>query len=103
MPRGTMQCVECGAAKLPGEHPLTQRCDGCRPAFQAAMLAANAAVSKARARGLLPTPKSLACSDCGGAAHDYDHRDYSRPLDVQPVCRACNFKRGPAKYERAAA
>ena len=24
-------------------------------------------------------------------------RDYSKPLDVAPVCHSCNHKRGPAK------
>lgn len=36
------------------------------------------------------------CVDCGKPARDYDHRYYSKPLDVVPVCRACNQKRGPA-------
>lgn len=39
---------------------------------------------------------SIACVDCGAPAEHYDHRDYSKPLDVAPVCRSCNFKRGPA-------
>lgn len=34
------------------------------------------------------------CTDCRSPASQYDHRDYSRPLDVQPVCRNCNIKRG---------
>jgi hypothetical protein len=36
------------------------------------------------------------CTDCGATATDYDHRDYNKPLDVDPVCRSCNFRRGPA-------
>lgn len=36
------------------------------------------------------------CADCGKPAVHYDHRDYGRPLDVQPVCRRCNCLRGPA-------
>ena len=31
-------------------------------------------------------------------AYDYDHRDYSKPLEVDPVCRRCNQMRGPADY-----
>lgn len=27
---------------------------------------------------------------------DYDHRDYTKPLSVEPVCRSCNKLRGPA-------
>lgn len=45
---------------------------------------------------LLPA-KLLSCTDCGKPAVLYDHRDYSKPLDVQPVCKSCNNKRGSAK------
>ncbi len=34
------------------------------------------------------------CADCGQPAVEYDHRDYMKPLDVAPVCRACNQARG---------
>ena len=53
-------------------------------------------------RGSLRVAKSLTCVDCGRQARDYDHRDYSRPLDVQPVCRSCNLRRGPALIPLAA-
>ena len=46
--------------------------------------------------GYLPRPTTLTCPDCGAPAQVYDHRDYNRPLDVEPVCHACNVKRGPA-------
>ncbi len=46
--------------------------------------------------GYLPKPSTLLCQDCGQPAQVYDHRDYNRPLDVEPVCHACNVKRGPA-------
>ena len=36
------------------------------------------------------------CIDCGARATDYDHRDYLKPLDVDPVCRKCNRRRGNA-------
>jgi hypothetical protein len=35
------------------------------------------------------------CSDCQHPAYVYDHRDYSRPLDVEACCHGCNVKRGP--------
>lgn len=38
---------------------------------------------------------SVPCVDCSAPAAEYDHRDYLKPLDVQPVCRACNQVRGP--------
>lgn len=37
-------------------------------------------------------------------ARDYDHRDYNKPLEVEPVCHSCNMKRGPGipkQWERA--
>lgn len=46
--------------------------------------------------GYLPSPSTLTCLDCGAPAKAYDHRDYNKPLDVEPVCHACNSKRGPA-------
>jgi hypothetical protein len=60
-------------------------------------LQAIGAVSTARRKGEIPHPSTLACTDCGVPAECYDHRDYARPLDVQPVCRSCNAMRGPAK------
>lgn len=44
----------------------------------------------------MPRARSLACVDCGRLASEYDHRDYSKPLHVEPVCGACNAKRGLA-------
>lgn len=60
----------------------------------------HSAVQAAIKRGLLPSLKSgeYACTDCGCVAHEYDHRDYARPFDVQPVCRSCNKQRGTALW-----
>lgn len=59
---------------------------------------AHRVVAAAIRQGLLPSLKSgeYACTDCGGIALEYDHRDYGRPLDVVPVCRSCNKRRGTA-------
>lgn len=64
---------------------------------------AHAAVRVAIKRGLLPRLRDgdYACADCGGLALEYDHRDYGRPLDVDPVCRSCNHKRGTATWPSA--
>lgn len=40
--------------------------------------------------------KKTKCVDCGEPATIYNHRNYYEPLDVEPVCRRCNSKRGPA-------
>jgi hypothetical protein len=53
-------------------------------------------VAKAIKEGKLRPVKEFICVDCGKQATDYDHRDYNKPLDVVPVCRSCNVKRGPA-------
>lgn len=58
---------------------------------------ARAAVAQAIRDGKLPRlDGTIQCVDCGKPAKNYDHREYARPLDVQPVCRSCNLKRGPA-------
>ena len=58
--------------------------------------AAHTAVARAIRHANLPRPALFRCVDCRGPADRYDHRDYSFPLDVQPVCRSCNWRRGPA-------
>lgn len=74
----------------------------CSSACKAALLAARGGCAAHRAvrdailRGDLPPAKTQVCVDCGLPAHDYDHRDYGKPLAVDPVCRSCNCKRGPA-------
>jgi hypothetical protein len=59
--------------------------------------AAIEAVSKAVAAGHIPKACEWDCIDCKAQAEVYDHRDYNKPLDVDPVCRSCNAKRGAAK------
>lgn len=44
--------------------------------------------------GKLAPVKGRRCEDCGEPAIAYDHRDYSRPLMVEPVCTGCNIRRG---------
>lgn len=55
-------------------------------------------VNQAKKDGLLPdlSTGEYACVDCGLPAFYYEHRDYTRPLDVEPVCPKCNSKRGPS-------
>ena len=52
-------------------------------------------VDSAKRVGYLPNAKDYLCADCGKRAHHWEHRDYTRPLDVQPTCTKCNFARGP--------
>lgn len=90
-------CVDCGGNKA-DLHPLRQRCIPCDGNFSRQMLRANAVIGREVARGRLQPARTLQCVDCGRQALDWDHRDYSKPLEVEPTCRACNQKRGPAKY-----
>lgn len=53
-------------------------------------------VHRAITSGALRHPRGMACADCGGAAVEYEHRDYNEPLRVEPICRRCNLRRGPA-------
>jgi len=56
-------------------------------------------VSRAIYKGLLPrlSIEVVLCIDCGERAFIYEHRDYDKPLEVDPVCHRCNSKRGHAK------
>jgi hypothetical protein len=69
-----------------------------------AYLAARPALTRAYSvlaiairRGDLPRAREFSCSDCHAPAVCYDHRDYLKPLDVQPVCYVCNKRRGSGK------
>lgn len=61
-------------------------------------------VRKAVKRGVLPDLRNgdIACVDCGAVATVWEHRSYSRPLDVEPTCRGCNVRRGTAHWPSAA-
>lgn len=109
----TVICSDCRIAKSPEKTcqfcqvkykaPHAQSCPTCRRArhiysnFGSGRFLAGQAVAKARIKNILPSPREFACVDCGTRATEYDHRDYSKPLMVEPVCRGCNARRGPAK------
>ena len=44
-------------------------------------------------RGDLPKVSTCTCADCGVQAREYHHEDYSKPLEVVPLCRGCHIKR----------
>lgn len=59
---------------------------------------AHSKVAAAVLHGKLPPlDGSIPCVDCGKPATCYDHRDYRKPLKVDPVCGGCNTSRGPGK------
>lgn len=45
----------------------------------------------------IPRPSVFRCFDCPSRAEVYDHRDYLKPYEIEPVCKICNYKRGPGK------
>lgn len=95
----TLDCELCGRTvrKNNARHRFCSRCNSLRNVALSRLTAhIRAAVSGAIRRGTLPPLAGLACVDCGKPARVYEHRDYSRPLDVEPTCYSCNGLRGPA-------
>lgn len=98
-------CLECGKVEMRagGPHHVCRECVFTMPKHRHSMLEimsgkrdASRAVAAAVYCGSIPKLSGLSCVDCGSQAHEYDHRDYSKPLDVDPVCRSCNRQRGHA-------
>lgn len=96
-------CVNCGKQEMVSGGNATFRCAACKEAdfFHVRRSVtgkeyAGAQVYKAIRAGALPHPSRCQCADCGARADRYDHRDYNKPLDVDPVCARCNIQRGPA-------
>lgn len=65
------------------------------------MYSAYAIVREAVVAGILPKARGLKCVDCGQEAWHYDHRDYRKPLEIEPVCISCNYRRGRAEPYKA--
>lgn len=99
------KCGVCGTVELVRGGSDRFRCTPCRAAGlrkgMAAVprdfgqAAALGAVGAAIREGRLIHPRLLRCVDCTGPAVEYEHRDYNRPLHVDPICRRCNLLRGP--------
>jgi hypothetical protein len=94
--KGIHICPDCGD-RYKGQ---TDRCWSCTRHYYQWLVRGYTAVAKAiRRRVLAPAHRHL-CVDCGAKAYCYDHRDYRKPLEVEPVCRSCNKRRGPALYQK---
>src|SRR5579863_750372 len=98
MPMFDRLCPLCGQRKKDGRARMCQKCRYARWRESATVTGiAGGKVRKAIREGLLPRlTGEIPCTDCGAPAKQYDHRWYSRPLEVQPVCRRCNILRGCA-------
>jgi hypothetical protein len=93
------RCQGCGRVDAVSGGNDSYRCADCKPSldpFTLAKRAAHKAVADARRAGQLRAPSEFTCTDCQEPAVEYDHRDYGQPLKVDPVCRRCNLRRGPA-------
>jgi hypothetical protein len=94
-------CTACGVVDLVTGGQSNYKCAACRDVAGLVDLTspqkiAHKAVARAIKNGELKKPSLFTCLDCGGPATEYDHRDYSKPLEVTAVCRGCNLRRGPA-------
>lgn len=87
------QCWDCGRMH-PGQLSRCASCHKARPIFNRRQTAAIRVVSAMVKGGFMPRASTLMCVDCGTNAQVYDHRDYDKPLEVEPVCRKCNARRG---------
>jgi hypothetical protein len=88
-------CALCGAQIPRSRIKITCYCSNeCARAVGDARVKVASAVAEARRKGKLKPAKEFVCVDCGKPATDYDHRNYTKPLDVVPVCRGCNLRRG---------
>jgi hypothetical protein len=98
-----VHCDHCGLLKATaGCGKRGGLCSQCRRKHYAFFTAisgvAHGIVHKAKKEGRLPLlDGTVCCVDCGKPATVYDHREYAKPLEVDPVCRSCNSRRGPAK------
>lgn len=88
-------CIECG--KPHGRRPHAIRCYPCSGVVERMRTRAMATVKKLIRTWRLRPAHHFDCVDCGAPAVCYDHRDYSQPEVVDPVCMRCNKLRGPAK------
>lgn len=92
-------CTKCGEVEMRPGCSSSFVCTNCRP--HTLQQIAHLEVARAIRRGELTPASQCKCVDCGEPATGYDHRDYTKPLDVAPVCRSCNTRRGPAIGSRA--
>lgn len=93
------RCLLCRSKYSP-RGSWSRYCLSCSRVAVRIQSLAGQTVLRAVRKGLLPPVVSLVCVDCGAPAAAYDHRDYSKHLEVEPVCVSCNGKRGPGLFPR---
>ena len=95
-----MNCAYCLERPIDKRRGYTSYyCNGCWLLARREVKRAAQLVAQAVRKGKLPRlGRGVLCIDCKELAFCYDHRDYGKPLQVDPVCFTCNKKRGPAKH-----
>lgn len=91
-----LHCMYCGFPTR--ENSVRKFCANCRKLISRMKVNAYYRVRKAILNGSLKKPNLLGCVDCGKTAKYYEHRDYRKPLKVDPICHGCNLRRGPATH-----
>lgn len=105
---GIPYCVDCNSeiesffCGIGGKPMRCNKCKALRELSITGKQSAHKEVAKAIRHGILLPPNRFVCVDCGKQAEVYDHRDYSKPLDVSPVCRSCNVIRGSVIHKDCA-
>lgn len=96
------KCAWCGTECICGF--TGKLCLKCSKAKAREASRAHAAVSAMVIAGLvkkLPCD-GINCVDCGKQATHWEHRDYRKPQEIEPICKSCNTKRGHAMTAYAA-
>jgi hypothetical protein len=93
--RGSMSGRSCANAVYCFVCSAQRQKESRRRAITPLQTLAHAYVHSAIRLGILAPLSGLRCSDCAKPATQYDHRDYAKPLEVDPVCGSCNMRRGP--------
>jgi hypothetical protein len=90
-------CALCGES-TGGRSQFALYCGVCMHEKEQPKENAIREVRRAVRSGVVPHIDTQYCVDCGRFAELYDHRDYTQPLVIEPVCRKCNFRRGPVDW-----
>ena len=92
------QCARCGTGIKAWRN--LYYCKPCVPHVRKALRKAIGILNYAIATFYWHPAKLFKCVGCGVQATCWDHRDYSKPLLVFPVCNRCNILRGPAEWDQ---
>jgi hypothetical protein len=96
---GPRLCECCGERDISDRPAKARYCLPCRNSglvIHMQQRAHNYVAALVKA-GLLKKISDCVCVDCGAQAEEYDHRDYFKPADIEPVCRDCNAARGAGR------